>query len=152
MVGLCGQFFHPVGDILGYIGGADFHGRAVLIFISVIEESGLRDDLDGRQRLAVDDTAGKFPSLDICFDDKFIFVEEGFLQCFLVLFLGADDIDADAGASGAGLDDDRKGQAHGCKASVLLRFVQAYTHRSVDAGLEKDLFSQTFVHGYCAAQ
>ena len=88
-------------NILRDVGRAHFQGGVSLIFVRVVEKSGPRDDLDGRERLAVDDAAGKLPSFDVLFDHYFILIAERVIESFLVLGLGIYDVYADAGAAGA---------------------------------------------------
>src|SRR5699024_9014384 len=113
----------------------DFLCSAGLIFVCIVEKSGFGNDLDGRQSFPVDNTAGKLPSADIFLNDNFIFVAEGFLQCFSVLLAGFYDVHADTGTAGTWFYDYGQRKAKRIKGMIRIVFAQRSAFWSVDAGL-----------------
>ena len=67
-----------IRDIGGYSGGRDLIRPAGLIFVGVIIEAFMRDDLGRRKRTFSENSAGQFSAADVFFDKNRIFKKEGF--------------------------------------------------------------------------
>ena len=75
----------------------DLGSAACLIFVRIVEESVLWNDLNKRKSFSGKDTAGEFTALDKWFDDNFVCVVniEGFVDCIVIFFFCVADVYTD---------------------------------------------------------